>query len=207
MEENKEKNKKAIKEAVISLICPIIFILVLAMIYFWGNTTSSRDFVIVIATLLITLILSIVMVIWALIDIKKSSRKAIIIVLLLATIVLWGALFLYFRVLPISGCSGCVAREVAIKADLSGLRRQEELYAQENNGSYEGFCNIESVGMAAEGIKNNGSRLFCNDSFNEWSACAQLVRNDKDYYCVDSTEKSEKIRGKCDEDWNYTSCP
>jgi len=90
------------------------------------------------------------------------------------------------------------ARDVAIKADLSGLRSSAELDAMDDE-SYAGFCTSDDAVRAGDGITDNGSTMICtvvgtNDA---WAACAQLKSVTGDYFCVDSNGEAKAITGTC----------
>ena len=81
------------------------------------------------------------------------------------------------------------AKDVAIKADLSGLRSAAELYSMDNSESYSGFCSDTDATRASSGISDNGSTMTCNDSASAWAASADL--HGGGYWCVDSTGVSK----------------
>ena len=98
--------------------------------------------------------------------------------------------------------------DVSIKADIAGLRASAELYASDKD-SYEGYCDSWDAERAKESISANKSTLVCNANKNEYAACAQIMRNGKlnSYFCSDSTGISKEIKGSCNQDWKFTSCP
>lgn len=91
------------------------------------------------------------------------------------------------------------ARDVAIQADASSLRAAAELFAMDNNESYTGFCGGTDALRAIAGVTSNNSTLVCtvNGTGTAWAACAQLVGDTADYYCVDSTGNAKTITGAC----------
>lgn len=100
------------------------------------------------------------------------------------------------------------ARDVAIKADLAGLRAAGELFATDNSESYAGFCAGTDAVRADAGIVSNNSDMGCADAAGAWSACAQLVGTSADYYCVDSTGNAKQTTGTCNAaTWAVTVCP
>lgn len=99
------------------------------------------------------------------------------------------------------------ARDVAIKADLSGLRSSAELWAMDTTSKdYEAFCGSDDAGRAIAGVADNGSALICTVAvaFDEWAACAQLQSVTGDYFCVDSNGEAVDITGTCAA---VTECP
>jgi len=105
------------------------------------------------------------------------------------------------------------ARDVAIKADLSGLRASGELHAMDNDGSYATFCASDDVTRAMAGIETNGiaaGEHDCNSALTTWVACSQLNAADpKGAWCVDSTGGSKVMTTKatCVTAWAGTVCP
>ena len=103
------------------------------------------------------------------------------------------------------------ARDVAIKADLSGLRASGELHAMDHDGSYLTFCTIVGgdVERAMDGIETNGIAVGehdCNSALAEWAACSQL--NADEAWCVDSTGVSKTMtKETCVAAWALFVCP
>ena len=91
------------------------------------------------------------------------------------------------------------ARDVAIKADLSGLRSSAELFAMDSNDSYTNFCTSGDAARAIAGVADNGSTLICtvDGTGSAWGACAQLKSITGDYFCVDSNGEAKDITGTC----------
>jgi len=79
------------------------------------------------------------------------------------------------------------ARDVAIKADLSGLRAAAELHAMEStNDSYIDFQTSDDAVRAAAGVADNTSAIVWGANASDtWVACAQLKSDDTKYFCVD----------------------
>ena len=97
------------------------------------------------------------------------------------------------------------ARDVAIKADLSGLRSSAELFSMDTE-SYTGFCTSSDATRAGAGITDNGSAMICtvNVAGDAWAACAQLKSVTGDYFCVDSNGEAKDTTGTC---VAVTACP
>ena len=98
------------------------------------------------------------------------------------------------------------ARDVAIKADLSSLRASAELWASDpdQDEQYdtgvagESFCvDSPDVARADSGIEDNGSDLVCNDTTDQWAACAQLRTETANFFCVDYEGNALEIVGTC----------
>jgi len=89
------------------------------------------------------------------------------------------------------------ARDVAIKADLSGLRSAAELFAADNGDAYTGFCAGTDATRVSTGLPS-GSTLVCDsDAAAVWAACVQLIGDSTDYFCVDSNGTAEQATGTC----------
>ena len=101
------------------------------------------------------------------------------------------------------------ARDVAIKADLAGLRASAELFATDNSESYTGFCAGADATRAGTGVTSNNSSMECDDQSSTWIACAQLVGTSGDYYCVDSAGNAKQTTGTCNAALvtGNTACP
>ena len=104
---------------------------------------------------------------------------------------------------------GCTGQDIAVIEEISDLRKTSNVYVENNNESYEGFCDSEDVKKIKEWIIEKEIKYFiyCNDDSKEWAACSQLRFFDNYYSCSDSSNNAKKIKGKCDENWNYTQCP
>jgi len=93
------------------------------------------------------------------------------------------------------------ARDVAIKADLSGLRSAAELYAMDNSESYLNFCTGATPSSdwtrVSAGITSNGQTAVCSDSATAWAACSPLFDTTAVNWCVDWTGDSKAIAA-CD---------
>jgi len=103
------------------------------------------------------------------------------------------------------------ARDVAVKADLSGLRAAAELFADDNSMSYTGFCASSDATRASDGITGNNTTMVCDDdeaTGDKWAACAQLVGTAADYFCVDWQGNAKQATGTCAADLIAAgSCP
>jgi len=88
------------------------------------------------------------------------------------------------------------ARDVAIKADLSGLRSAAELFAMDSE-SYLGFQTSADAVRAAAGVTDNGSTIvWGTNAADTWVACAQL-KSSTDYFCVDYEGTAEEGSTAC----------
>jgi len=81
------------------------------------------------------------------------------------------------------------ARDVAIKADLTGLRSAAELYAADNpspnEDTYTGLCTSAEVTRIETGMPS-GSTIECLASATDWAACTELIGKTGFFFCVDS---------------------
>ena len=85
------------------------------------------------------------------------------------------------------------AKDVAIKADLSGLRAAAELYAMNNNESYTDFNISADYNRVKDGITASGSTALCGATATNWAACANLIGQTGNAWCVDHTGQSKNI--------------
>ena len=106
------------------------------------------------------------------------------------------------------------ARDASIKGSMDSLRSSGELYASDNNESYTSFClptrigYDTSVGKIANAIIGQGSALRCQDSVENWAACAKLRGADTKAWCIDSDgERREILTTDCPETFSVTVCP
>jgi prepilin-type N-terminal cleavage/methylation domain-containing protein len=82
--------------------------------------------------------------------------------------------------------------DASIKQSLSSFRTQAELIYNNSNFSYITVCNgtaASTTGPLRTAIDStNGSGMFaCLDSATAWVASSQLVSNNAQWWCVDST--------------------
>ena len=105
------------------------------------------------------------------------------------------------------------ARDVAIKADLAGLRAAAELHASDNGEVYTTFCTVadEDYERTQAGIVGAGTPIAsqaCNSSAGAWVACAQLPGDDVNAWCVDNLGNSKAMAtALCISTWTGTVCP
>lgn len=109
------------------------------------------------------------------------------------------------------------AKDAAIKADLSSLRAAGEMYASDSNEVYTDFCDgsppSDDWTRVEAGITNSGSTAYCEDTADEWAACADLVGDTGlggKYFCVDSdgnAKETDIAVSPCTAAWAATTCP
>ena len=95
--------------------------------------------------------------------------------------------------------------DAAVKSNLANARAQAELYYDNHTNSYASVCasastdgiynmvNAAGKAIGQTDVKINGtgsSTAICNDAAGAWAAETPL-KNGTDFYCVDSTGKSE----------------
>ncbi|MFZ2149548.1 MAG: hypothetical protein WAV15_00065 [Minisyncoccia bacterium] len=93
--------------------------------------------------------------------------------------------------------SGALSVESEIKAGLSNLRAEAELfYDKKPANAYLGFCSTDVVKNSRKAIEVGGGTEFaCKDSKTAWAATAKLP-DSSDYWCVDYTGFSEATKDK-----------
>jgi len=96
------------------------------------------------------------------------------------------------------------ARDVAIKADLSGLRSSAELFAMDSE-SYLGFKDSDDALRAIAGVADNNSAIIWGvDAATTWVACAPLASDATKFFCVDWEGTAEEGAVTCAA---TTTCP
>ncbi len=99
------------------------------------------------------------------------------------------------------------ARDVAIKADLSGLRAAAELHAMDADPqAYTGFSTSADAVRAGLGVADNNSAIIWGaDASGTWVACAPLASDTAVYFCVDWEGTAEEGGTACTT--ASTTCP
>lgn len=74
-----------------------------------------------------------------------------------------------------------------VAGNLSVLVPAGEIYYNNNNESYEGFCDSESAKNAFSQMPQN-TKIYCHVSAegDQWAACAIKFANSENAFCVDS---------------------
>jgi len=97
------------------------------------------------------------------------------------------------------------AKDAAIKAQLSSLRTQAEIY-YDTNGNYAGAagtsCTAASSMWADSGvvaivtkINADGGSVSCNNTTSAWAAHSSLVSDSGKFFCVDSNGAAKETTG------------
>lgn len=82
--------------------------------------------------------------------------------------------------------------DAAVQEDLHGIRSQAEIFYDNNNGSYTGFCGDATVLLAlGNASTTSGSIPVCNDSATEWATSATL-KGAGGFWCVDNTGAAKR---------------
>ncbi|PIR45505.1 MAG: hypothetical protein COV09_01000 [Candidatus Vogelbacteria bacterium CG10_big_fil_rev_8_21_14_0_10_50_13] len=98
------------------------------------------------------------------------------------------------------------AKDAAIKAQLSSLRTQAEIYYDTNSGSYgatgascstAGSMWADDSGVVAlvAKIGTDGGTMSCNNTANAWAAHSSLVSDTGKFFCVDSNGAAKETTG------------
>ena len=82
-------------------------------------------------------------------------------------------------------------KEASIKANLSSMRAQAELFWDTNKGAYSGFCASKELKTARKSIEDNGGTGFvCKEASQKYAIGVKLFENSGNW-CVDSTGVSK----------------
>jgi type IV pilus assembly protein PilA len=76
----------------------------------------------------------------------------------------------------------------AVKANLSGMRAQAEIIADDNSGSYATVCASSNfVSASSSAASAGGGPVTCANGASAWSMIAKLkaAESGKNYFCVD----------------------
>ncbi|MDP2741276.1 MAG: prepilin-type N-terminal cleavage/methylation domain-containing protein [bacterium] len=82
-------------------------------------------------------------------------------------------------------------KDASVTGNLVILIPSGEVYYDNNNSSYDGFCSSSVVTNAL--LQITSSNKHCSASNNAWSACGQLFTNNLKAYCVDSRGVKKEI--------------
>lgn len=99
------------------------------------------------------------------------------------------------------------AKDITIKADIDQLTIVGQMYYEEHNENYGGFCNDSRTETVYNAIPSPKKYKYCHHDSDEWAVCAQLnIPEDRSKaWCIDSTGAKEQIdQVNCVE--NITSC-
>lgn len=143
---------------------------------------------------------------------EKAKIKGFTLIELLVVIAIIGILaaIVFINVASIRGR----AKDAAVKMGIDQLSYLAQVYYDERNGNYGGFCNddrVETVYDAIPGAdcdKNPKKCKVCHHDSDEWTVCVQLnVPEDKSKaWCLDSTGNKKQIdQADCEAD--ITFCP
>jgi len=78
------------------------------------------------------------------------------------------------------------AKDARIKADLAQVRSQAEVYYDDNNYTYGGFCDDSSIAVLETDISTMGGTLICTETNDGSGYCVSSVLNDGTTYCTSS---------------------
>jgi len=89
------------------------------------------------------------------------------------------------------------AKDVSIQSNLANMRAAGEMYADANSpNGYAGFCTNTGTygGQRMITAANDQSGLTrCGNASGGWAACARMVQNTSNAWCVDSDGSSRGI--------------
>lgn len=76
--------------------------------------------------------------------------------------------------------------DAAIKSSINNARAEAQIYYDEN-GDYDGLCDIDKVTEIDTAVTNAGGDATCSENDDdEFRISSPLVSNSGQYYCVDS---------------------
>jgi uncharacterized RDD family membrane protein YckC/competence protein ComGC len=135
--------------------------------------------------------------------IRNSSAGSIVAILI---VVIVGSLVVLGVFASVVLASLNAAREkgqdASVKATITNIRAQAELYYDENSNSYESLCYDQQVRWGLDRMNGGrGTQYVCNDSISAYAVSGLL--NTGSYYCVDSTGAAFERVGSIG---NKTSC-
>lgn len=142
-------------------------------------------------------------------DINPKKAKKLLIIGILIPIV-W--IIAYFGIMaPIvlvsMGGAREKARDVGIKAELSGMRVTAEIYFWNNEDNYDGFCESSDAEAAiASTAERGGVTVLCDDTAITWAAFAPLKDKIAQCFCVDSRGTAKNLNRPCPKT-AVTICP
>jgi hypothetical protein len=84
-------------------------------------------------------------------------------------------------------------QDAEIKATLSNMRAQAELYYDANNSSYAGLCT--TPGSVHTSLQKYGKQATCSATPSEYVIATPLLSDPKNYFCVDSTGNARVLTG------------
>jgi len=83
--------------------------------------------------------------------------------------------------------------DATIKADISNIRSEAELFYDDNAGVYTGVCADPQIAAMIAGATTAGSAdVDCNAVADEYAASAQYKSDTAKWWCVDSTGVSKE---------------
>lgn len=149
-------------------------------------------------------------------DKKKNKKTFVVIIVILVLVVASFFVFLNFFAPSYHSRSSCYNISSSIKANLDDLRAGGELYYDNHNKTYEGFCGSNFINEAQKNILEKCSRediekITCNDSSQAWCAYSSELTATKysnGIFCVDSRGSSGELpasQGGCDQNFSCKS--
>ena len=148
-------------------------------------------------------------------EVQKITKKpvnagALIAVIVVAALVTFAMIGIFSAVILASlNTARQKGNDAAVKSNLDTIKTSAALYYDQQSSSYSGLCTTDpttaqSLQEASSAGTNDADTTssVCNDSDTEWAASAPLPEGE--YWCADSTGKSEKIHTALTTE---TACP
>ena len=103
-------------------------------------------------------------------------------------------------------------KDASIQGNLANVLTNAAVF-YDNNNTYTGLCADPIVEAAIDAIDTTiggtaGAATDCNviAAGTSWAACAELINNTNEYYCVDSNGTKKLVTGTCGA-LDITVCP
>ena len=102
-------------------------------------------------------------------------------------------------------------KDASIQGNLANIITNAAVIFDASN-TYTGLCAKPTVKAAIDAIDTTiggtaGAATDCYATADAWAACAELISNTDQYYCVDSTGTKKLVTGTCGAFTTMSVCP